>query len=177
MRHGTGVLVALVVVGCTPETISSLDLTERLGPDEVRAGVVTDEEALFGGISAEGRVGDIKIYNDRVQFVIQSARRGSYYVSQGGTVIDADIVRPEGQLGRDSIDEWGTMFGLGRLMEPERVAVMDSGVFSDRAQVVAVGPETPMAVFTGLLEVPDLIPDAGLDLRTEYALQPGSWFL
>ncbi|MBW2255964.1 MAG: carboxypeptidase regulatory-like domain-containing protein [Deltaproteobacteria bacterium] len=177
MRHGMGVLVALIVVGCTPETLPSLDLTERLGPDEVRAGVVTDEEALFGGISAEGRVGDIKIYNDRVQFVIQSARRGSYYVSQGGTVIDADIVRPEGQLGRDAIDEWGTMFGLGRVMEPERVAVVDSGVFSDRAQVVAVGSETPMAVFTGLLEIPDLIPDAGLDLRTEYALQPGSWFL
>jgi hypothetical protein len=177
MRHGTGALIAVFVVACTAESVPPLDLSERLGPDEVRAGIVTDEETLFGGISAEGRLGDVKIYNDRVQFVIQSARRGSYYVAQGGAVIDADIVRPEGQLGRDSIDEWGTMFGLGRLMDPEYVAVVDSGVYSDQAQVVAVGPEAPMAVFTGLLELPDLIPDAGLDLRMEYTLRPGSWFL
>lgn len=36
---------------------AAVDLTERLGADAVRAGVVTDPRALFGGISAEGAPG------------------------------------------------------------------------------------------------------------------------
>src|SRR5690349_12237347 len=89
-----------------------VDLTEVLEAGQVRAGVIADEAAVFGGISAEGRAGDVKIYNDRVQFVIQAARPGSFCLPEGGGVIDADIVRPEGQLGHDAVEEWGSMFGL-----------------------------------------------------------------
>ena len=39
-----------------------LNLAERLGPGQVRAGVITASAALFGGISAEGQIGDLKIY-------------------------------------------------------------------------------------------------------------------
>ncbi len=49
-----------LVCGCLterPEAQAPLDLTRRLGPEEVLAGVVHDESALFGGISAEGEVG------------------------------------------------------------------------------------------------------------------------
>ena len=44
-------------------------------PGEARAGIVragaAGEVALFGGVTAEGRAGDIKLYNSRVQVVIQ----------------------------------------------------------------------------------------------------------
>ena len=71
-------LGAMVLMGCGTNQdeaeVAPLSLSEVLGPDEVRAGVVNTPEELFGGISAEGRVGDIKIYNDRVRFVIQAVR-------------------------------------------------------------------------------------------------------
>ncbi|MGB0638197.1 MAG: hypothetical protein ACPGTU_02620, partial [Myxococcota bacterium] len=106
---------------------SVVDLTETLSAGEVRAGVVTDENALFGGISAEGQAGDFKIYNDRVQFIIQSTRAGDYYVEYPGSVIDADIVRTSDQPGQDLIDDAGTMVGLGRMFDAESVEVISDG--------------------------------------------------
>ena len=76
------------------------DLTERLSEGEVRAGVVTDDAALFGGAAAEGALGDIKIYNDRVRS--SSRPRVSQNVEYGGSLVDLDIVRPEGQLAKTS---------------------------------------------------------------------------
>ena len=46
-----------------------LDMAERLGADRARAGRVMNEAALLGGVSADGEIGDLKIYNDLVQFV------------------------------------------------------------------------------------------------------------
>lgn len=165
----------LALLACTPDP-PPLDLAERLEPDEVRAGWVVDDEALFGGISAEGRVGDVKIYNDRVQFVIQGTRRGDYYLSQGGGIVDADVVRPEGQPGRDPVDEWVAMLGLGRVLDAESVVVLDPG-FTGRAMVVAEGPASAMKLIEGALEAPGLIDPLGLWMRTEYILRPGSWLL
>ncbi len=50
-----------------PDTISpSSFLAVRLGSDEVRAGLVEDPEELIGGLKADGRIGDAKIYNSHV---------------------------------------------------------------------------------------------------------------
>ena len=54
-------------------------------------------------------MGDFKIYNDRAQFIVQGVREGSCTAWQGGVVIDADIMRPEGQPGRDMVDDWAIM--------------------------------------------------------------------
>jgi hypothetical protein len=153
------------------------DLTEVLGPGESRAGVVSDPAALFGGISAEGRAGDVKLYNSRVQFVIQGLREGDYYVQEGGGVVDADIVRPEGQLGRDMVDEWAGMYGFGRLLEPGAVTVVDSGALGGPAIVHVEGHEVPMALVTGALESDTLVPDLGLDAAVDYILWPDSVLL
>ena len=159
-----------------PDDTARLDLSARLGPDEVRAGVVTDAAALFGGVSAEGRSGDVKIYNDRVQFVIQQPGDSSYYVEYGGGVIDADVVRAPGVPGRDVVDELAVMVGLGRLMDAERVEVVSDG--RDGAAVVRVeGPAAPMRLVTGALESTEIVPDLDLWIATEYRLEPGAWTL
>ncbi len=171
-------LPLLLVVACSPANEPvELDLTAALGPTEARAGVLHDERALFAGVAAEGRPGDVMLVNDRVRFVVQGARDGSYYVQQGGGVIDADIVRTDGDPGRDMVEEWMVMAGLGRLMDAEQVAVVEDGVGSSRARVVAEGPESAMELITGALGSPDLIRDTGMRMRTEYSLRPGSWFL
>ncbi|MCP4804317.1 MAG: carboxypeptidase regulatory-like domain-containing protein [Proteobacteria bacterium] len=153
------------------------DLTQRLGPNEVLAGVVTDESALFAGVSAEGRAGDVKIYNDRVQFVIQGLRPGHYYMDHPGMVVDADVVRPGGHLGRDLVDDWGTMAGVGRMLEATTVHVVDDGRLSGRAVVRIEGDETPMRILVGATESEGIVPDFGLHIRTDYVLEPGSSFL
>lgn len=174
----TRFLLLLGLAACpSPEDNEPLDLAFRLSPIESRAGEITDEKALFSGVSAEGRLGDFKIYNDKIQFVIQGMRDGHYYLPQGGAVVDADWVRPEGQLGHDPIDEWGTNAGTGRLMEPERVYVLQRGGLFKAAIIRAEGPETPMELLENAVESPGLIPNLGLWIQTDYILEPASWLL
>jgi hypothetical protein len=165
----------IILIGCGTPAAMAPDLTERLSAGEVRAGVITDESALFGGISAEGRAGDLLIYNDRVRFVIQAARDGDYYVGQGGGVIDADIVRPEGQLGRDAVDEWSGMYGLGRLLDPESVVVVSDG--ADGEAVIRVeGVESPMKLLNGTVGA-EVVPMLGLRMAVEYRLKPDAQWM
>lgn len=161
----------------TPTHQAPPDLAELLGPGEVRAGVVSNEAALFGGISAEGAPGDVKIYNQHIQFIIQGVRDGSYYLPQAGNVIDADIVRPTHQPGRDLVDEWFGMAGIGRLLQAEKVTVVADGSDGQAAIVRAEGRESPLELLIGAVETPGLIPDLGLEMVTEYRLEPDSWLL
>ncbi|MCK6525586.1 hypothetical protein L6R49_29640, partial [Myxococcota bacterium] len=168
--------LVLMLLACRPDpepAAPAPDLTERLPAGAVRAGVVTDAAALFGGLSAEGQVGDVKIYNDRAMFIIQGERPGDYYIATGGGVVDADIVRPEGQPGRDVVDEWQAMAGLGRLQRPDKITIVEDGR-AGRAWVRVEGGEVPMALITGALESPDFIPELGLQVTTDYILSPDS---
>jgi hypothetical protein len=152
----------------------SPDVSERLGPGEVRAGIVADGAALFGGTSAEGREGDVKIYNDRVQFIVQAARPGDYYEDAAGGVIDADVVRPEGEPGRDLIDELWVMVGLGRILAATEVEVLNDGTDGQPAVVQVRGPGAPLTLITGALEQPGFVPALSVDLVTTYTLAPDS---
>ena len=159
-----------------PKPDPAPDLTVRLGPGEVRGGEIVDDAALTGGISAEGRVGDWVLYNDRVRFVIQGMRDGDYIVRQGGSVIDADIVRPEGQPGCDLVDEWVPMAGVGHIAEPTLITVVNDGT-DGRAAVIAVeGEDSAVDLLEGAVEA-DIVPDLGVRFRTVYTLPPDAWFL
>ncbi len=153
------------------------DLTERLGADESRAGVVSDTSALFGGISAEGRAGDVKLYNDRVRFVVQQVGDSGYYVDYGGMIVDADLVRPVGQPGRDMLDELGPMVGLARVVDATSVKVLADGADGKAAIVRVEGKGAPLRLATGALENPDLVADIAMRVRVDYTLEPHSWSL
>lgn len=66
------------------------------------AGKVGDPKYLIGGPLAQGRVGDILIQNDKIRIIIQKPRRNSGVALYGGNIIDADILRPAGEPGRDN---------------------------------------------------------------------------
>jgi len=183
MKPSVPILASVLLGACGPASSpprsadTPLDLTAVLGAGEVRAGRVTDEDALFGGIAAEGRAGDFKIYNDRVQFVIQGMRDGDFYVETPGMVVDADIVRPSGQPGRDIVDEWGAMFGFGRLLDPTAIEVVRDGTSGGPAVIRVTGVEAPLALIEGALELPGFVQLYGLVLTTEYRLYPDRWLL
>ena len=150
--------------------------------DEARAGVVRDgpsgEAALFGGINAEGRAGDIKIYNDRVQFIVQRAERSHGIVDVGGGIIDADLVRAEGVLGRDTLEDTFSSFSLARLVEAESAEVLSDGSEGGAAVVRAIGRDVPWDYMQGLFELPEPnLPDLHLSIVTDYRLEPSRWSL
>lgn len=150
------------------------DLAERLGGTEVRAGVVVDGRALFGGVSAEGQVGDVKIYNDRVRFIIEAVGDSGYYVDYGGNLVDADLVRPDGQPGRDMIDEIAPMVSLARVVDATAVEVVSDGA-DGAAHVRVTGRGAPMRLATGAFDNPGIVPDHDLTIVTDYVLRPGEW--
>ncbi len=163
----------------TPDTNDAVppDLSAVLGAGEVRAGIISNPSATWGGLAAEGIVGDLKIYNDRVRFVIQGNRDGSFYVVEGGGVIDADIVRPEGEPGREFIDEWAPMFGFGRVTAPAEIVVAADGADGTDAVIRVTGSDVGLSVMEGALESPGIVPSLGLNIVTEYRLPADSWLL
>ncbi len=169
-------LLLLACTGATPDdpTLTTADLP---GPQETRAGVIGDDGLLFGGISAEGQVGDLMLVNDRVRFVIQGTRDSGFYIRQGGGVLDADIRRPSDQRGRDVVDDWTTMVGFGRLVDPTVATVLDDGTQSGAATIRIEGPGSPMELVTGALESDALIPEMDLWITVDFTLPADSWFM
>lgn len=170
MRRTLVPMSVLTLAACGPAPV---DLTLPVSDGAVVAGVIDDEAALFGGSAAEGRLGDVLIQNSVARFVIQGAREdGHYYETVGGAVIDADIARAPGEPGRDPVDEWSGMYGLGRIGRATSVEVVDDGVKSGAAVVRVTGTESPLTLLTGTLEDPGFVPDLGLTVVTEYTLLP-----
>lgn len=154
-----------------------VDPTVPAGPDEARAGVVVagGEDALFGGITAEGQVGDVKLYNDRVQVVIQGAYRSHGYVDTGGQIIDVDVVRDDGTLGRDTLEDFFLGFSMSRLFDADSVEIVADGSDGGSAVVQAHGTDVPWGFMTGLFEYDGpLLDDLYLDITTTYELPPAS---
>ena len=162
--------------GGGPDTAEApaADLVSKLPEGESRAGVITDDAALFAGTAASGRVGDLKIYNHVARFVIQGLRPGDYYIKHGGVLIDADAERPEGVPGRDLLDELSPMVGLGRIVAAESVEVLDAGGPGRAAVVQVKGRGAPFELLTGALENPGFVPDLDVTVTTTYTLPPDS---
>lgn len=167
--------------GGSPATDSGdlppIDLVSPVPAGESRAGVVTDTDAFFGGISAEGQLGDLMLKNERVRFVVQGVRDGGYYVAEAGGVIDADVVRPAGEPGHDLLDEHAPMAGVARVMDAQSVVVVADGLDGGPAIVRAEGPAVPLALITGAVESDALLPTSEMWLSTDYILEPDSWLL
>lgn len=193
----TSLLLALATLGCrspddkgtpTPDVADSgapdpgTDPSLAAGPTDAFAGVVRDgesgEAALSGGITAEGRAGDLVLWNDRVRFVVQGARPGHGIVHTAGGVLDADIVRTDGTLGRDTVEDVFLAFGLSRLFHADSVEVVSAGGPDTAAVVVARGTDVVWEYWEGMFErTTPLVADMDLDIVTTYTLEPGAWAL
>lgn len=178
-------LAVLMVAGCpsasetppdpTPEDLG-WDPAIPAGPGEARAGIVRDggEDVLFGGVNAEGAAGDIKLYNDRVQLVIQGAHRSHGMVDIGGQIIDADLV--DNGLGRDTLEDHFIAFGLGRLFHADTVQIVSDGTDGGDAVVRSTGGDVPWQYMTGFFEREEpTVPPLGLRIEQEVRLPPDSW--
>ena len=173
-------LPVVVLVACAevvPDEVVEappIDLSVPLGPSESRAAVITDPAVLLGGAAAEGQVGDLMLLNDRVRFVVQAVREGGGLLHDAGGVIDADIVRPAGQPGRDLVMDFAVMADVGHMSAADTVEVLDDGVDSGTAIVRVTGEEAPFAYLNGAFEDPGFVADFGLVWQTDYILEAGT---
>lgn len=68
---------------------------------------IRDETQLIGGPSAQGRLGDVLLSNDKIRVIIQKPSKNAGIGSFGGTIIDAD------HAGRSAgMDQWGELFPM-----------------------------------------------------------------
>lgn len=180
--------LAFSLVACDPPTeapnvdVFGVDPAIPAAEGEARAGRIEagayGETALFGGVTAEGRAGDIKLYNHLVQVVIQGPYESNGYVDAGGGIIDLDLVREDGTLGRDLVEDLFTSFGLSRLFHANSVEILADGSDGKSAIVQSRGTDVPWKFIQGLFEYDQpLVAELGLDIVTTYELPPDAYTL
>lgn len=98
---------------------------------------------LIGGENAQGRIGDVLLQNDKVRVIIEQPGRTVGPLLSGGNILDADVVRPEGQPGRDAFGRMGLFYSLGRLSSVTDVEVLADGSSGGPAVVAASGKDVP----------------------------------
>lgn len=180
-------LLSAVLGGCpTAEPDPPLPVPPGVDPTvaavqgEARAGAVHvgEEAALFGGLASEGKPGDTMIYNRLVRFVVQGPYRSHGYIDTGGSIIDADLVRPAGQLGRDPIDDVFISHGVGWLFHADTVDVVADGSEGGAAVVEASGALVRWSFIEGAVETDEpLLPEVDVVVVVRYVLEPESWTL
>ncbi len=152
-----------------------LDLTVRPGPGEVRAGRVRSPDELLDGPYTRGGVGDYKLYNSRVAFIIQDAGTTGVYRRYGGMPIDADVVRSEGAPGGSQLGDLFFGYNL-RQFDARHVQVLSNGS-DDDARIRVTGTDGDFPWLESFLAF--LFPDRpmNLELTYDYVLGPDDDFL
>ena len=159
-----------------------VDPTIAAAPGEARAGQIATgtagEAALFGGVTAEGRAGDVKLYNSLVQVVIQGPYESNGYIDTGGGIIDLDLVRDDGVLGRDLVEDLFLSFTLSRLFHASTVEILADGSDGGAAIVESRGTDVPWKFMQGLFEYDEPVLGAlDLDIVVTYELPADSYVL
>ncbi len=201
------------------------------------AGRVQSPGQLVGGPRSIGEVGDWRLSNGRVRFIVQDlnmipagaannysaagiASDGSNevevatssggtivagtvlgadggtqgipgdcnYATFGGTLIDADLARPEAEMdpratgdGADGLGELFPSFFLSAL-EPSSISVIDDGSTGNPARIRVIGQPSEFLTQTKAIDglaLGNVLPDGSSNLvfAIDYALGPGDDFL
>ncbi len=105
---------------------------------------VESRTQLIGGPGALGEVGDFLLQNDKIRVIIQDKGFSRGFGVYGGSLIDADLVRPvrtgalNDNLGRDQFGELFPIFFL-EAMVPDNVEVVSDGLDGSAASVRVSG--------------------------------------
>lgn len=173
-KPDVGTLPAYVDPYACPMGTGPRPLDEPLDASEARAGVITSAAELIGGEAAAGRIGHLRIYNNRVRVIVQGrvrpnvAPRASGYNLYGGNIIDMDVARPRGAAGGDVFREMFPTFGY-RISDAAEVTVACDGSNGRPAAIRVVGRDVPTRLI-GLLD--NLARDRDVRIVTHYILRP-----
>lgn len=166
--------VLVVVVGCHASS-PAVDLAAGLAPGEVRAGRTTSGDQLVGGVHSGARVGDYKIFNDRVRFIVSApGPAADGYDPYGGRLVAADRVRPGGEPDASTYGEMIPVMQL-RTLRTVSVEVLADGTGGGPARLRATGPDDVFPLLDSLA-LGNAVP-LGADIVIDYTLEPGADYL
>lgn len=144
------------------------------------AGQVQSRSELVGGPRAVGEVGDWRISNGRVRFIVQDKGPSRVYTTFGGSLIDADLERPNEldpygrRVGRDGLGELFPAYFLSAI-EPTKIAVIDDGSSGGTARIRVSGTQSEFLTATKFIDGATIGP--GVSYAIDYALGPQDDFL
>ncbi len=173
-----GILAGFAGRGCAcseaevPE-LAPLPLDEPLQPGQTRAGVVRTEAELIAGISATGSIGDFKLYNEYIEVLIGQPGLARGYNPYGGSILDADIVRPAGSPGESAFGEVIVTVDLF-ILNGASVEVVNDGRDGEAARVRVVGNVAEMPILSALFSELFGAEPYDLEWRVDYVLEPGA---
>lgn len=133
----------------------------------------------IGGPKAAGQPGDFLLENDRIRLVVRGARRSLGPHTSGGSLMDADLQRPDPRyLNGNGNDRFAEMFPTVnmnvQLAEDGAgtVEILADGSDGGAAIIRTEGPSEPFLTMLGVLWAvvgqPDFL------MRTDYILEPGA---
>lgn len=185
-------ILSMVLAACggddsNPPAVSPVDSgvhTDLLDPDSqsadtgtdapaspLRAGRVVESADLIGGDGAYGQLHKAWFLENSVaRFLIQDVNVAVGLDLYGGNLIDADIIRPEGEPDNDLFREIFPSAGF-LVLAPETISVVEDGTEGDRV-VVRVDGTLEKSRILALLD--DVAEDSPLTARQDYILEEGS---
>lgn len=154
-----------------PDTVVALPLDKALAKEETRAGKITRESERITGPEASSRVGDWKIYNERVAFVIHGLQPSRSFSGGRGHLIDASVVDAQGNATRDMLEEVFSGFGLFRVVQATEIKVIEPGGKGKRALI-----RVTSAVDGGIPILDEVLTSRPFDgkIEVDYILSPGA---
>jgi hypothetical protein len=141
-----------------------------------RAMTVANAEQLLTGPMAKGRVGDIRVWNSKIAFIIGSSEPTDGYGPYGGEVLAADRVR---RLGEKGASTWGEILSSYDFRTPrnETVVIVADGRAGGPAIVRASGGDGVIPVIESILSTGSPSQPLGAEIETDYILDPGVEYL
>jgi hypothetical protein len=179
-RAPLALLVLLAFGACAEDTSTLLRAYQATSPDQ-----------LIGGDVAMARVGDFIMENDQIRIAILGAQSSPGPGVFGGTLVDADLQRPEARYrGGRGHDQFAEIFPFANLLVPrpgsQDVTVLSDGSDGESATIRVSGEGAfflhALGVLQELLEnefLQDAFEDARINLRfeTDYILEPGASYV
>ena len=146
------------------------------------AGQVTSRSQLIGGPRALGDLGDYRLSNDRVRFIIQDIKGPSRaFSTQGGSLLDADLARPDEELdprtqtnGQDGLGELFPAFFLGAIA-PDSLTILDDGSKGGVARIRISGKGADFLTQGRIVD--QVLLGDGLRYSVDYSLGPNDDYL
>lgn len=172
MRHFLVCFPLAVVLGLSSAcSDDASDLTARLSDGQVRAGVITKEAELIGGSTAEGEIGDFKLYNSKIAVIVEKPGPSDGYGTYGGMIVDADVIRPVGEPGQSMFGEALTIYNM-RTPRGVSAEVVNDGADGKAAIVRMVAEDAQFVLIESMLGEPEA--PKGLKITMDYVLEPDS---